>query len=245
MTPDGSRATTATAVDELAATWPTVPAHQPLRVMGDVHGDMRAFRAAVATDRFLVQLGDLSDHGPDSAGVIRAMLDIVRAKRGLFILGNHDRKLGRALAGMGVRMDAPLQATLEQLDPELRPLALDAIHAAPAWVIQGNRAFVHGGFHPAMLDEPPPPALGRVSPLMSRALFGETTGRMQPDGYPERVLRWVDRIPAGLTVYCGHDQRSTDGRPYIRRGSGGGTAIFLDTGAGKGGHLSWIDLPPL
>ncbi len=67
---------------------------------------------------------------------------------------------------------------------------------------------------------------------------------MQPDGYPERVLRWVDRIPAGLTVYCGHDQRSTDGRPYVRHGAGGGTATFLDTGAGKGGHLSWIDLVP-
>ena len=220
----------------------------PLRVMGDVHGDLRAFRAATATDRFLIQLGDLSDHGPDSAGVIRLMLDIVEQGRGLFILGNHDRKLGRALSGLGVRMDPPLAATLEQLDPkldgDLRPRALAAIHRAPAWIVQGNRAFVHGGFHPAMLDEAPPPALGRVSALLSRALFGETTGRMQPDGYPERVLRWVDRIPQGLTVYCGHDQRSTDGRPYVRHGAGGGTAIFLDTGAGKGGHLSWIDLPP-
>jgi hypothetical protein len=53
----------------------------------------------------------------------------------------------------------------------------------------------------------------------------------------------VDRIPAGLTVYCGHDRRSTNGRPYLRRGALGGTAVFLDTGAGKGGHLSWIDLP--
>ena len=241
MTPDGTRAGLSEPIAPLAV----IPPDLPLRVMGDVHGDMRAFRAAAGTDRFLVQLGDLSDHGPDSAGVIRLMLEIVAEKRGLFILGNHDRKLGRALSGMGVRMDGPLQATLEQLDPALRILALDAINAAPAWVIQGNRAFVHGGFHPAMLDEPPPPALGRVSPLLSRALFGETTGRMQSDGYPERVLRWVDRIPAGLTVYCGHDQRSTDGRPYVRRGAGGGTAIFLDTGAGKGGHLSWIDLPPL
>ncbi len=55
----------------------------------------------------------------------------------------------------------------------------------------------------------------------------------------------MDRIPNGLTVYCGHDQRSTDGRPYIRQGAAGGTAIFLDTGAGKGGYLSWIDLPAL
>ena len=223
----------------------TIPAGAPLRVVGDVHGDLRAFRAAAATDRFLVQLGDLNDHGPDSAGVIRLMLDIIAEKRGLFILGNHDRKLGRALSGMGVRMDAPLQATLEQIDNDLRPRALDAINNAPAWVIQGNRAFVHGGFHPAMLDEPPPASLGRVSALMSRALFGETTGRMQPDGYPERVLRWVDRIPSGLAIYCGHDQRSTDGRPYVRHGTSGGTATFMDTGAGKGGHLSWIDLPPL
>ncbi len=220
-----------------------IPQGAALRVVGDVHGDLRAFRAAVATDRFVVQLGDLSDHGPDSAGVIDLMLDVIAQGRGLFILGNHDRKLGRALSGLGVRMDPPLQATLAQMDAALRARVLKAIETAPAWIVQTNRAFVHGGFHPAMLEEPPPPPLGRVSPLLSRALFGETTGRMQPDGYPERVLRWVDRIPAGLTVYCGHDQRSTDGRPYVRRGSGGGTAIFLDTGAGKGGHLSWIDLP--
>ena len=55
--------------------------------------------------------------------------------------------------------------------------------------------------------------------------------------------QWIaNNIPAGMTVYCGHDQRSTDGRPYRRTGLGGGEAVFLDTGAGKGGHLSWIDL---
>ncbi len=220
-----------------------IPVGVPLRVVGDVHGDIRAFTAATATDRFVVQLGDLSDHGPDSAGVLRTMFALMDQKRGLFILGNHDRKLGRALAGQAVRMDAALQTTLAQLDDSLRERALREIVNAPAWLSHGDIAFVHGGFHPAMLSEPPPPSLGRVDPLLSRALFGETTGRMQPDGYPERVLRWVDRIPAGLTVYCGHDQRSTDGRPYRRIGSSGGLAIFLDTGAGKGGHLSWIDLP--
>lgn len=229
---------------EASTAVPLIPPGAELRIVGDVHGDIKAFRAAVATDRFLIQLGDLGDHGPDSAGVLRLMLELMAQGRGLFILGNHDRKLGRALSGLGVRMDAPLAATVAGIDQELRPRVLAAIESAPAWIIQPRRAFVHGGFHPAMLDEPPPPALGHVSPLMSRALFGETTGRMQPDGYPERVIRWVDRIPQGLTVYCGHDQRSTDGRPDVRHGQGGGTAIFLDTGAGKGGHLSWIDLPP-
>jgi protein phosphatase len=155
------------------------------------------------------------------------MFELIDAGRGVFILGNHDRKLGRALAGFAVRADPALEATLEQLDPALRERALQEINRAPAWLIRGDTAFVHGGFHPAMLSEKPPPPLGR----------------MQSDGYPERVVRWVDRIPAGITVYCGHDQRSTDGRPYIRAGASGGKAVFMDTGAGKGGHLSWIDLP--
>lgn len=220
-----------------------IPSGVALRVVGDVHGDIRAFQAATATDRFVVQLGDLSDHGPDSAGVLRTMFGLMDEGRGLFILGNHDRKLGRALAGQAVRMDAALETTIRGLDDALRSRALQEVSRAPAWLSLGGIAFVHGGFHPAMLHEPPPPPLGRVDPLLSRALFGETTGRMQADGYPERVLRWVDRIPPGMTVYVGHDRRSTDGRPLVKAGELGGTAIFVDTGAGKGGHLSWIDLP--
>ena len=220
-----------------------IPEGVPLRVVGDVHGDIRGFAAAVATDRFIVQLGDLVDHGPDSAGTLRLAFDLLDGKRGLFVLGNHDRKLGRALSGQAVRRDPALDATLSQLTGALKERALHEITQAPAWLASGHTFFVHGGFHPAMLHQASPPALGKVDTLMSRAMFGETTGRLQPDGYPERVLRWVDRIPAGLTVYCGHDQRSTDGRPYRRQGQDGGMAVFLDTGAGKRGHLSWVDLP--
>lgn len=226
-----------------------IPPGIPLRVVGDVHGDARAFAFAADTDRFIVQLGDLTDSGPDSAGALEMALRLIEEGRGVFVLGNHDRKLGRALGGQPVRVDAALEQTLLQLAPRLRERALDAIERAPAWIVQHgahqpHRVFVHGGFHTAMLEMAPPPGLGRVDPPLSRALFGQTTGRTQPDGYPERVLRWVDRIPSDYTVYCGHDRRSTDGRPYIRNGMAGGTAVFLDTGAGKGGHLSWIDLPP-
>jgi protein phosphatase len=28
----------------------------------------------------------------------------------------------------------------------------------------------------------------------------------------------------------------------VAHGEAGGSAVFMDTGAGKGGHLSWIDL---
>ncbi len=216
----------------------------PVRVVGDVHGDAVAFAWAAAADRFVVQLGDLTDQGPRSDEVLRIMFRLIDEGRGLFLLGNHDHKLARALAGQPVRPDPGLHATLAQLDEPLRRRALDEIARAPAWLRHGASLFVHGGFHTAMLDGPPPPVgIARAYGPVARALFGEPTGRTQSDGFPERSLRWVDRIPAGLTVYCGHDRRSTDGRPYIRRGTQGGIAVFLDTGAGKGGHLSWIDLP--
>ena len=81
-----------------------------------------------------------------------------------------------------------------------------------------------------------------MTSLMARAIYGETTNKILPDGYPLRLLNWINHIPENYTLYCGHDCRSTDGRPWIRKGYGGGTAIFMDTGASKGGHLSWIDV---
>ena len=220
----------------------SIPPGRGLRVVGDVHGDLRAFAFAAETDRFVVQLGDLTDSGPDSAGALRLMFRLLDEGRGLFLLGNHDRKLGRALKGERVKIGPELEATLSSLDAALRARVLAEAEQAPAWIVHGSRFFVHAAFHSQMLLNAPPPPLGPVDPLLSRALFGETTGRTQPDGFPERLLRWVNHIPAGVTVYCGHDQRSRDGRPWVARGDSGGSAVFMDTGAGKGGHLSWIDL---
>ncbi|QDH14243.1 phosphatase [Formicincola oecophyllae] len=218
--------------------------------MGDVHGDIAAFRHAIATERYVIQLGDLVDHGPDSAGVFELILELLGNQRGMFVIGNHDRKLGRALAGRRLRRDGPLEDTLRQIMRYRTEGLPERVHAAistaPAWQRIGSSMFVHGGFHTAMLAVPPPEnPLGEMNPPLSRALFGETTGRMQPDGYPERRLNWINRIPPGLTVYVGHDRRSTDGRPWARKGRLGGRAVFMDLGAGKGGHLAWVDLDTL
>src|ERR1700749_329238 len=221
-----------------------IPAGAKVRVVGDVHGDATGFAYAIATDRFIVQLGDLADHGPDSAATLRMMFDLVEEQRGLFVLGNHDLKLARVLSGDHLRIEPVVQATIRQMDDTLKERTLRLVAEAPAWARHGTALFVHGGFHTDMLEHPAPAhGLERPHGAVARALYGEATGRMQPDGYPERSLRWVDRIPEGVTVYCGHDRRSTDGRPYVRRGTLGGKAVFLDTGAGKGAPLSWIDLP--
>src|ERR1700750_2133883 len=98
----------------------SIPDDAPIRVVGDVHGDATAFRYAAATDRFVVQLGDLTDYGPDNAGALRIMFRLIDEGRGLFLLGNHDLKLARLLAGHPVRNEATLDATLAQIDDALR-----------------------------------------------------------------------------------------------------------------------------
>ena len=212
-----------------------IPPGRGLRIIGDVHGDSRAFAIAAETDLFVVQLGDLVDDGPDTPGALTIMFRLIDEGRGLFLLGNHDFKLARVLPHVDV--------TMASLTPGLAERALFEILRAPAWTVSGKRLFVHGGFHPAMLGEAPPPfPTGRPDALMARALYGQTTGRVTGAGKPERLITWVDTVPAGITVYCGHDRRSTDDRPYIRHGRLGGTTVFMDTGAGKGGHLSWIDI---
>ena len=92
-----------------------IPPGVELRIVGDVHGDVRAFRAAVATDRFIVQLGDLSDHGPDSAGVLRVVMGMAASGAALCVPGNHDEKLARALDGKAVRAMHGLDGTLARV----------------------------------------------------------------------------------------------------------------------------------
>lgn len=226
-----------------------------LRVVADVHGDAEAFihavEGALAADMFVLQLGDLTDHGPDSPEVLRRIFALIDQGQGLFLLGNHDHKLRRALTGTQLRIQAEgLGRTLAQLDaaPDgdvLKARAVEEIGRAPAWIRDGGRIFVHGGYHPGMLHAAPPPDAGsqKAQGLVTRALFGQVTGRMRQDGFPDRVHDWVDKIPADVTVVCGHDRRSLDGRPFLADGALGGRCVFLDCGAGKGGHLAWIDLP--
>jgi protein phosphatase len=221
-----------------------IPPGTGLRVVGDVHGDTAAFAIAADTDLFVIQLGDLVDEGPDTAGTLAIMFGLIAKNRGIFVLGNHEFKLLRALRGDDVTKPPYLLRTISELTPALAAQSQTEIRRAPAWIRHGNTLFVHGGFHPAMLHEAPPAfPSGRPGPLLARAIYGHTTGRVTGGGKPERLIDWVDEVPAHITVYCGHDRRSTDGRPYVRIGAKGGKTVFLDTGAGKGGHLSWIDIP--
>ena len=73
----------------------------PLDIVGDVHGEIEAFRALLGRlgyaedgshprQRQLVFAGDLTDRGPDSPAVVERVQRLVEAGRAYCVLGNHD-----------------------------------------------------------------------------------------------------------------------------------------------------------
>ena len=222
-----------------------------LRAIGDVHGMADWLtRAARAPNRHLILLGDLVDRGPDSAGALRRALGYMARGRATLIRSNHDDRLFRYLRGNNVSIGAELEETLAQIERSRGAAALKRQflqryeEEAQDWLVQDDRLFVHGAYHPAMLefdslkDITPSKYRGQVKWL---AYHGESRQR-EGQGLPERTYQWVDTIPAGLTVVVGHDVRDMTS-PLEVANDEGGRAIFLDTGAGKGGRLSWLDLP--
>jgi protein phosphatase len=126
---------------------------------------------------------------------------------------------------------------------EQRLLAL--VDLSPDWIMLGRFLFVHGAAHRSIWGD----TLFRVeneSKRMAMALYGETTGKLAANGFPERLYNWVDDVPARHTAVVGHAVLSTDG-PVTKTNDKGGKAIFLDTGSSKvidgvQGYLSWMDL---
>ncbi len=223
-----------------------LPLQTPLRVIPDVHGEVEDFARLVSDarrqGRFVLQLGDIVDRGPDSAGALRLMLDLIDDGAGLMLLGNHEWKILRSLAGRPTKLNADAERTLQEIAavPGLGERFLTTCGRLPLYARHGKRLFVHGAWDPAMTEEAPVDQRD-YDRMLARALYGQTTGRLDPKGRPERVWDWVDAIPRGIEVVVGHDWRG----PSVvleRGGLLGGRVVLLDLGAGKGGPLAYMDI---
>lgn len=108
-------------------------------IVGDVHGCMEELMALLEQagyqidpfdprsadpiglshpeGRKLVFVGDLTDRGPASDQVLRLAMGARRSETAFAVMGNHDWKLLRCLAGNPVKMANGLARTLEQMEP--------------------------------------------------------------------------------------------------------------------------------
>ena len=227
-----------------------------VRVIADVHGNMEGFEKAVdvTDDTFLLFLGDLVDYDHRGVDVVRLVLPMVREGRALALRGNHERKIFN-WASQGDKFRGHLshgnEDTVNRVKAMPRQEAqmwkeqfIALVDMSPDWFRLGNWLFTHGAALPDMWESKVFRA-PRNSKLESFALFGQTTGRETPEGFPERSVEWVDDIPARHHVMVGHAILSVD-EPVVMKSKLGGSATFLDTGSSKDlkgapGHLSWAD----
>ncbi|WP_439103348.1 metallophosphoesterase family protein [Celeribacter marinus] len=98
--------------------------------IGDIHGQLDMLKAAHArieadkarvgdADAQIVHLGDYTDRGPDSRGVIQYLKDgVERGEPWVLIRGNHDRMFTR-FARFGIAHDERIKSGLSWLDPRL------------------------------------------------------------------------------------------------------------------------------
>ena len=68
--------------------------------IGDVHGEHEALELLLERlerqgEFFYIFMGDLVDRGPDSLGVVRRVAELVKDRKALCLLGNHELNLLR------------------------------------------------------------------------------------------------------------------------------------------------------
>src|SRR5260370_39212553 len=147
--------------------------------------------------RKVVFVGDLVDRGPRVADTIRIAKIMVEAGSGYAVMGNHDRKLARWLAGRDVQISHGLDASIAQMSTEpmeFRTGAHDFLDGlrSHVWLDGGQLAVAHAGLKGEMI--------GRGSAAVRDfALFGETTGETDQYGLPVRA-NWAAGYPGATPV---------------------------------------------
>lgn len=235
---------------------------------GDLHGDLDALRTVVARlppiaeQDTLVFVGDYVDRGPCSRQVVELVrrLDQDVRCRVVCLRGNHEDAWIKVIdegwasfvlpPGNGCLAalrsyaggEAPREGEMpkgEELETLARGAFFPADHVAwmrslPAWYEDEHAIYVHAGLveedgaflHPAEVEDPRPMLWTR-----SERFFREYRGKRVVIGHTATEL-----LPPELSTHTPADPTDLWAGPAV---------IALDTGAGKGGFLTCVELPAL
>ncbi|MFF7788200.1 polynucleotide kinase-phosphatase [Streptomyces sp. NPDC007991] len=214
----------------------------PFDIIGDIHGCSAELDSLLGklgyTDgvhpegRTAVFVGDLVDRGPDSPGVLRRVMAMVKSGNALCVPGNHENKYGRYLKGRKVQHTHGLAETIEQMAGESEEFAAEVRKFIDGlvshYVLDGGRLVVcHAGL--------PERYHGRTSGrVRSHALYGDTTGETDEFGLPVRYP-WAEEYRGRAAVVYGHTP--------VPEATWLNNTICLDTGAVFGGKLTALRWP--
>ena len=218
----------------------------PFDVIGDVHGCLAELETLLVQlgyvapaythpeGRRLVFVGDLVDRGPDAVGVLRLVMRLVAAGTAYCVVGNHDARLQRHLAGKKVQLTHGLLDTATALAAEsdaFRRDVRDFLYGLIShYVFDGGRLVVaHAGL--------PEEMHGRGSRAVRQfAMYGETTGEIDEFGLPVRYP-WARDYRGDARVVYGHTP--VPAPEWLNN------TLDIDTGCCFGGSLTALRYPEL
>jgi len=196
-------------------------------IVGDIHGCYAELcdlldQAGLVPDDEIIAIGDLVDRGPESPQVLGFFRRQPNARS---LLGNHERKHVRSLAG-------ELQPALSQIITrdqlgDAYSAAVDYMRGLPHWLELPDATLVHGFFEPGV-----PVAEQRPAVIV---------GTLSGDAYlRERYAQpWYALYDGAQPLIVGHHDYRRDGQPLVYRDR----VYGLDTGCCTGGRLTGLLLP--
>lgn len=222
--------------------------HGPFDFIGDVHGCSDELVALLTELGYAVEpgrstashpagrqaffVGDLVDRGPDSSGVLRLVMGMVRDGTAACVPGNHENKLWRALNGRSVQVSHGLAETLAQLESEPAEFRtkvaafIDSL-VSHAVLDDGRCVVAHAGLPERLHNR----SSGAVR---SFALYGDTTGETDEFGLPVRYP-WANDYRGSAIVVYGHTP--------VPEAEWINNTICIDTGCVFGGKLTALRYP--
>ena len=187
----------------------------------------------------IVFVGDIVDRGDKIVPALRLVHRLCTRGHALTVVGNHDDRFLRWLSGRKVQIRHGLQESVDQFEEIARPERdrwreelIDFIKELPwALHLDGGRLIVaHAAWHAELHEESSPDR------IRSYTMYGPTTGRTTPEGFPERI-DWAPSYEGPELVVFGHQVYDA---PYWQD-----YAIGIDTGCVFGGALTALRYPSM
>ncbi len=227
----------------------------PFDVIGDIHGcyeelclllkkleyqvsynksGQDSFTATHPKGRKLIFVGDLVDKGPNSPAVLLLVLSLLKSEMAYCVIGNHEAKLLKKLEGRKVSLNHGLDKSVAQFEnetPVFKEEVIAFIKSLPHHLVFDGGALViaHAGIQEQMI-------LRDSGAIKAFCLYGETTGKLDIDGLPERK-NWALENKGKAKVVHGHVP--------VTESVWVNNVLDIDTGCVYGGRLTALRYPEM
>lgn len=221
-------------------------------IIGDIHGCYDEFvmltkelgyvwknHIPIHKERQLAFVGDLTDRGKHSLKVIEVVYDLViKQNNAYYVPGNHCNKLYRFFLGNNVQITHGLETTVaeyEALDEkgkhEIKEKFIRLYESSPLYkqLDNGNLIIAHAGIRSDLIGR-------HDKRVKTFVLYGDITGKTNPDGTPER-RDWAKDYKGETWIVYGHTPVKEP--RFINH------TVNIDTGAVFGGKLTALRYPEL